>query len=381
MTAAEKLKDLYDQRPARTKELKREGKQVAGYFCCFIPEEILTAFDLVPFRLQGSQRDPIDRADAFIEPMACPFARSCFNRALKGEYDFLDAFIAPHSCDTIDRLYNIWFHNRPAAFHHLVNVPHMRERGADEFFRSELNYFIRCLEDWTGRRLNPERLKESIHLSNRKRALLRSLYELRKNDPPPISGTEVLEIQVAGMGIPVKDYVSLLEEYLEEVKARKTGMIDKRPRLFLWGNAIDDSAFVKLIEESGAWVVMDDLCTGSRSFWEDVPETEDPLEGLAKRYLNVPCPRSNFPRIGNRLIDLETRFGYIGEFVRSWNANGAIFYIVRYCDTCELEGPDLQDYLKEKGLPVLMLEDDYSFVTIGQLRTRVQAFIEMITGV
>lgn len=381
MTAAEKLKEMYDKRPQRAKELKEEGKKVAGYFCCFVPEEILTAFDLVPFRLQGSQKDPIDRADEFIEPMACPFARSCFNRALKGEYDFLDAFIAPHSCDTIDRLYNIWFQNRPAAFNHVINVPHMRDGGAEDFFRAELGYFVSCLEEWTGSKFDPGKLKEAIRLSNKKRKLLKALYELRKENPPLIPGAEVLEIQVAGMGIPVSEYVELLTALLDEVKARRKSDIPVRPRVFLWGNAIDDSAFIRLVEECGSWVVMDDLCTGSRSFWEEVPETEDPLEGLARRYLNVPCPRSNFHRAGIRSADLEARFGYIGEFVRSWKAEGAIFYLIRYCDTCELEGPDLRDYLKEMGIPVLMLEDDYSLMTIGQLRTRVQAFIEVMTGV
>ncbi|MCX7981343.1 MAG: 2-hydroxyacyl-CoA dehydratase family protein [Syntrophales bacterium] len=381
MTATEKLKKIYGERPKRTRELKEEGRKIAGYFCCFVPEEILSAFDLVPFRLQGNPKDPVDQADAFIEPMACPFARSCFNQALKGNYDFLDAFIAPHSCDTIDRLSNIWFHNRPVSFNHLLNVPHMRERGAEEFFRSELNYLVKCLEEWTGKKLVLEKLRETIRLSNKKRALLRNLYELRKKDPPPVSGAEMLEVLVAGMGIPVPEYVNLLTQYVEEVKSREVKSISLRPRLFLWGNAIDDSTFVQLVEHSGTWVVMDDLCTGSRSFWEDVPETSDPMEGLARRYLNVPCPRSNYPRTGHREVDLESRFGYVGAFVSSWKVGGAILYLIRYCDTCELEGPDLKDYLNKKGIPVLMLEDDYSLTTLGQLRTRVQAFVEMITGV
>jgi len=377
MTATETLKHLYLHREMRAKELKEEGLKVVGYFCCLVPEEIFSAFGLVPFRLQGSQRDVIDRADAYIEPMACPFARSCFNRALKGEYDFLDAFVAPHSCDTIDRIYSIWFHNHPADFNHLLNVPHMRERGAVDFFRAELAYLIKGLEEWTGRPINEEKLRSAIHLSNRKRNLLRELYEMRKHNPPPVSGAEVMEVMVAGMGLPVAEYVELLERYLEEVRWRKVGG-PPEPRLFIWGNEIDDSAFIQLIEESGAMVVMDDLCTGSRSFWHEVPETADPLMDIAQRYLSIPCPRSNFTLTGNRKQDLENRFGYIGEFVEAWKVDGAIFYIIRYCDTCELEGPDLRDYLKEKGIPVLMLEDDYSLVTIGQLRTRIQAFLEMI---
>ena len=123
---------------------------------------------------------------------------------------------------------------------------------------------------------------------------------------------------------------------------------------------------------------MDDLCTGSRFFWQDVPETDDPVDALARRYLSTHCPRSLKPQAGNRSEDLENRFGYIREFISKWKADGAIFYIVRYCDTCELEGPDLREYLTGLKLPVLMIEDDYSTSTIGQLRTRIQAFLEMI---
>jgi benzoyl-CoA reductase/2-hydroxyglutaryl-CoA dehydratase subunit BcrC/BadD/HgdB len=141
---------------------------------------------------------------------------------------------------------------------------------------------------------------------------------------------------------------------------------------------MDDTAFVELVEGSGAHVVMDDLCTGTRFFWDDVPETSDPLEGLARRYLYVHCPRSHVPMKDGREADLENRYGYIDGFVKDWKASGAIFYIVRFCDTCELEGPDLREYLSDKGIPVLMIEDDYSTSTIGQLRTRVQAFLEMM---
>jgi benzoyl-CoA reductase/2-hydroxyglutaryl-CoA dehydratase subunit BcrC/BadD/HgdB len=106
--------------------------------------------------------------------------------------------------------------------------------------------------------------------------------------------------------------------------------------------------------------------------------TEDPLDGIAVRYLGVHCPRSFVPKTETREKDLEARYGHIGRFIGQWRVNGAIFYIVRYCDTCELEGPDLREYLSGMGLPVLMIEDDYSVSTIGQLRTRVQAFLEMI---
>lgn len=378
MTAIAQLQELYTERSKRARQLHHSGKKVIGYFCCFVPDEIITAFDMVPYRLQGSQSAPIDQADAYIEPMACPFVRSCFNLALNGEYDFLDGFVAPHSCDTVERMYHIWRYYKPAPFTHFINVPHMMGPSSDEFYHKELEFFIKDLEKWSGKKLDTGKFKEAIRLYNQRRAILRELYELRRPDPPLVSGIEITEVLVAGMGIPAAEHVELVKKFIAEAKGRSKPKPQKLPRIFLWGNEIDDIAFIKLIEESGAHVVMDDLCTGSRFFWDDVPETNDPLDGIVSRYLHMHCPRSNMPKAETRKKDLENRYGYIHRFIQEWNANGVIFYIVRYCDTCELEGPDLREYLNEMKLPVLMIEDDYSTSTIGQLRTRIQAFLEMI---
>ncbi|MBN1662081.1 MAG: 2-hydroxyacyl-CoA dehydratase [Deltaproteobacteria bacterium] len=378
MTSITQMEDLYTQRGKRARELHAAGQKVVGYFCCFVPDEIIAAFDMIPYRIQGCMSEPIDRADAHIEPMACPFARSCFNMAIKGDYSFLDGFVVPHSCDTIERMYHIWRENTPAAFNHFLNVPHMMGPSSDAFYRKELEFFIKALEDWSGKTFDPAKLKDAIKLYNQRRARLRELYALRKPDPPLVSGAEITQLLVAGMGMPADEHIELIDGLIGEIMRRPQPKGPKQPRIFIWGNEIDDTAFIKLVEESGASVVMDDLCTGSRFFWDDVPETADPLDGIVSRYLHIHCPRSYKPAAETREDDLENRFGYIGEFVKTWHADGVIFYIIRYCDTCELEGPDLREYLNVKGLPVLMIEDDYSTSTIGQLRTRVQAFLEMI---
>jgi len=379
MTAIAQFQELYTERGKRARQLHNSGKKVIGYFCCFVPDEIITAFDMVPYRIQGSQSVPIDQADAYIEPMACPFARNCFNLALKGKYDFLDGFVAPHSCDTVERMYHIWRHYKPAPFTHLINVPHMMGPSSEEFYRKELEFFIKGIERWSGKKLETAKLKEAVRLYNERRAILRELYELRKPNPPLVSGSEITMVLVAGMGIPAAEHIELVKKFIAKAKGRPKPKAQKLPRIFIWGNEIDDITFIKLIEESGAYVVMDDLCTGTRFFWDDVPETNDPLDGIVNRYLHTHCPRSFIPKAETRRKDLENRYGYINHFIKEWNANGIIFYIVRYCDTCELEGPDLREYLNEMKLPVLMIEDDYSTSTIGQLRTRVQAFIEMIS--
>lgn len=114
---------------------------------------------------------------------------------------------------------------------------------------------------------------------------------------------------------------------------------------------------------------------------EKVVSYTQPKSAIRLGTRGIPCPRTYIPQAETRQEDLENRFGYLRSFITEFKVNGAIFYIIRYCDTYELDAPDVRDYLKEQGIPVLVLEDEYNLATIGQLRTRIQAFLEMIRGI
>ena len=142
------------------------------------------------------------------------------------------------------------------------------------FTAKNWNILFNTLEEFSGKKLDEGKLRDAIKLYNRRRALLRELYELRKSDPPLVSGTEITKVLVAGMGIPAAEHIELVQAFIAEVKNRPAPKADGLPRIFIWGNEIDDIAFIRLVEECGAHVVMDDLCTGTRFFWDDVPETD-----------------------------------------------------------------------------------------------------------
>jgi len=250
-----------------------------------------------------------------------------------------------------------------------------------EFFKQELKAFQRSLEGYTGKKLTQEGLDRAIELHNQNRSLLQQLYDLRKPEPPLIYGTEVIRVLVAGMGLPVEEFNGLLEEVIEELP-RRPGRPTPKPRVMLYGSEIDDDAFVRLVEESGANVVMDDLCTASRSFLHPVEATPDRLDGLVDRYLGkVNCPRTCRPRTGSPEEDREERFGYLQEFARDFGVQGVIFYIIRFCDTYEFDVPDVRDFLEGAGYRVLHLEDDYNLPSPAQLRTRIEAFLETLSPV
>jgi benzoyl-CoA reductase/2-hydroxyglutaryl-CoA dehydratase subunit BcrC/BadD/HgdB len=214
--------------------------------------------------------------------------------------------------------------------------------------------------------------------------LVRELYDLRKSDPPLISGTEIIEVMVALMSIPVNEGSELLRQIIGEVKARTDGPKKKAHRLLLWGTVIDNTALVEMIENVGANVVMDDTCVGSRAYFPLVQPTDNPLDGLSRRYLvDIKCPRTYHEAAygdtkKDYMKDLEHRFGYLKDFAKEWNADGVILQSIRYCDIHGYDTPGLQDYLNHIGLPNIYIEHDYSEGALAPLRTRVQGFLELI---
>jgi bzd-type benzoyl-CoA reductase N subunit len=374
-----RAKEIYRNRDERAKELKKEGKKIIGYFCCYPPLEIMTALDFVPFRILGDMREPITAADSCLPTIICPFTRSCMDLGLKGRYDFLDGVVGSHSCDTTQNVHAIWRYYLKPVYSHFLDVPHVVHQPSVKFFKAELATFKKTLEEFAGREISLESLRQAIKVCNEQRALVRELYELRKAEPPPLSGTEMTQIVVALLSLPVAEGIELLKGIIEEVKERRDGPQRGKARVLVWGTPIDDMAIVELIEDCGANIVMDDTCIGSRFYWHEVELTEDPLDGLAARYLDkIYCPRIFRETGETRQADLERRFGYLRDFARDWKAQGVILQVIKYCDIHGYELPDLGDYLRQEGFPALPIEHDYNVAALEPLRTRLQAFIEML---
>ena len=370
-------KRLYQNRDQRARELRNEGKKVMGYICCQPPVEMITAAGMVPYRIMGTL-EPITEADAYLETLMCPYVRSCFDLGIKGKYDFVDGVVWPHTCDNIQKTSDIWKHYIPHSYFQYLEVPHMTDSSAFEFFSAELRVLMESLEEYAGVKITEERLKEAIKVHNESRTLLRKLSSLRKQDPPLISGTEMTQVLIAAMSIPVTECNEMLSNIIREVQTRKDGP-QKAARLLLYGSEIDDIAFINLVEGCGANVVIDDLCIGTKHYWKDVATDGNPLKNLADHYLGeVMCPRTFRRSPGTRQQDLDNRFGYIRDFAKEFNVSGAILYIIRYCDTFEFDAPEVRDYLQEMGIPVLHMEDDYSLTSIQGFKTRIQAFLEMM---
>jgi len=380
-----RVREIYQDRPQRAKELREQGKKVMGYLCIYPAVEIMTAFDLVPYRIFGDMRETITKADTYLPTVVCPFLRSCLDLGLKGKYDFLDGVVFSHICDVGAQLPGMWNQFVQTPYSYFIDTPHTIHQAAQEHEKNLLKNFQKSLEEFTGKELAPGKLKEAIEVHNQQRVLVRELYDLKKSDPPLISGAETLQVMGALMSLPVEDGSELLRQVINEVKERKDGPPKKAGRLLVWGSVIDDTPLIEMMESLDANVVMDDTCVGSRAYFADVKLTDDPLDGLAYRYLvELKCPRTFRERVFGEtkkdyMADLENRFNYLRDFAKDWKANGVILQSIRYCDGHGYEVPGLRDYLTSIGLPSIYLEHDYSEGALAPLRTRVQGFLEVMS--
>ena len=349
---------------------KDQGGKVVGYFCSTVPEEMITAAGMVPFRMRATGSTSTEESDAFYSSINCSFPRHCFNLALIGEFKFLDGIICVNSCDHVRRIYDNWKRFVPIDFIEVMSLP--RKTGPDqvEWYRDELAMLKGNIEKHFGLEISDDTLWKAIKLHNETRRLQKKLYELRKQEKPPITGAETLAVMVAGTAMPKEQYNEMLRELLDELSGSE-GPGTHRARLLIVGGILDDPAYVKVIEDQGGLVVTDSTCFGSRLMWVEVDESaSDPIAALAQYYI---ADRPSCPRMYG---EHDNRAKYVIDMCREFNCDGAIGERLMFCDSWLVEHYMLGQDLKAVNIPFLKLDREYLTSGIGQLRTRVQAFLE-----
>ncbi|GAB4268236.1 MAG: double-cubane-cluster-containing anaerobic reductase [Deferrisomatales bacterium] len=380
----EEARDVIRTRRQRAEARRGEGRKVIGYLSMHVPLEIVEALDLVPFRMLGDIREPVTEADRGLPAAFCPYMRSVLDLSLKGRFSFLDGFAMAHPCDAQEKTVRVISSFVEFPFTHFLDVPSTVHEYAVAYFRDQIRDFQRELEAFAGRKVTDEALGETIRLYNEQRRLVRELYKRKRPDPPRLSGRETLEVILAVQSLPVREGNALLREVLAEVDARDGAVPGGRPRVLVWGSVIDDGAYLDVIESSGANVVTDDLDEGTRPYRADVESDGDPIEQLARRYLQgIPTARTfvdagQGPRRKDNLEDLEARYGYLGRDIREWSVDGVILQSVRYCDPHGYELVDVMDYLEHLGAPCIYVEHNYSEGALAPMRTRIEAFLETL---
>ncbi|MFH1436321.1 MAG: 2-hydroxyacyl-CoA dehydratase family protein [Pseudomonadota bacterium] len=353
------------------KDWKTKGGKVAGVRCLFVPEEIIWAAGMLPWPMVGTP-EPVRLADAYFQSCSCEFARNVFDQALEGKLDFLDCAALSNTCDAMRRLYDMWKRYIESSPVIMINNPQklMTEKNR-EFFLEELKLFRQRMEEASGEKVTDEKLAGAIELYNETRSLLREIYLLRKQDPPPLTGVEAFEVAMAATIMPKDMANPLLRKLIEELGGRQ-GPDGYDARILVTGSIIDNPALISMIEEEGGMVVADDLCTTSKYFWYTVEagKSDDPLDAIY-RYLNRrPLCACMHP--------VEARMDFLMELVEEFKVDAVIDFNLKYCHSFMYEAPLLKRELESRGISTTVLEVGHDMSGHGQLRTRIQAFIEML---
>jgi len=352
---------------------KAEGKKVVGYFCSYVPEEILYAANILPVRVRAPGCEKTTSADVYFSQHNCSFMRSCLEFALEGKYKYLDGMVFTNSCDharrVFDTLKEICSDKFP--FLEFISVPHKTTEQSISFYRDELNAFQNKVVAFSGVKITEENLKQAIEVYNETRRLLKRVYALRQGATPALTGAESLSVVLAGLSIPKDQYNRLLESLVTEMGEAK-GISDYKARLMISGaGGCDDPAYFKIIEDLGGLIVTDSLCFGSRYFWEPVKMNGDLMLSLATSYLNRPS-------CAGMTDGVFKRSDYVKAMVEEFKVDGVIYERMRYCDLWGGQILHLRQELKAAGIPLLELEREYILGSTGQLKTRAQAFLERI---
>ena len=366
----EQFKDWYENRHDYAKKWKkRTGGKVIGYFCTYVPEEILYAANILPVRILGSH-EPQDVSEPHIFAMFCPFCRDCLAQGLKGRYDYLDGITIAQSCLHIRQTYTSWDLHIPVDFKYYLPHPmHVQSPHAVPYLTEELKEFKKAVEVWTGKQITEEDLKRGIEIMNTNRRLLQQVYELRKKPNPPLTGFEAMIMVVSSQMTDKREHNKALEILLEKLPSRS--LDEPGERLMILGSEDDDTEFVAMVEDLGARIVIDEHCTGTRYFYEEVNTNGDALASIAERYVKrIPCPSKDWPK--------RTRLDHIVKLAKAYDIQGAIVMQMKFCDPHELDTPAIKEALEnDVGVPTIFLEFDVT-VPIGQFKTRVEAFLEII---
>jgi benzoyl-CoA reductase/2-hydroxyglutaryl-CoA dehydratase subunit BcrC/BadD/HgdB len=368
-------------RPASLKEAKEKGVKIIGYLPGnYVPEEMIYASGAIPIGLtDGGSPHPADTALPVVPQIICPFARAQVGeRLLKTNpyYSMLDLVIAPITCQHLKKAAEIWeYYGDIKVFK--LGIPHQYDGDFElEYYTDRLRVLKDRLEAFTGNKITDNKLSEAIELYNKMRGLLKNISLMRRNLLPPLTALEFVKLNHASFYADPVFMVNELESFYKGLERSQPTDKSNRPRLLLAGPnlARGDYKILELIEAAGGEVVIEELCEGMRYYWHPIENNGDPFQSLAKGYLRdrVPCA---FMRSSTR-----KRLDFVLQLITDFCASGVIWYELLCCETYDQESYYFNKKLREQNIPMLIVESNYDISDAGPVRTRIEAFIELMKG-
>ncbi|MEO0136464.1 MAG: double-cubane-cluster-containing anaerobic reductase [candidate division WOR-3 bacterium] len=373
------LHESHGGRVAELIEEKSKGKKIVGFFCIYVPEEIIMALDLVPIALCGGTNFSVPYAEKMLPRDICPLVKSTLGLAFSKTCPYAPIKSLAVGETTCDAKKKVWDILAQKVNFHIMELPQKKNAIDLHLWDNEIHSLAENLERLAERKLNPSVLKEKIEIMNNKRKALQRLAKLRIKEPIPISGLDTLVVMQAALNDEPVRFTKKVEELCDELEDRiKKGISpfsDKAKRIMVSGcpSVMGNWKIHSLIETSGGAVVVDETCTGVKYFKDLVDTKANDVDGLlgaiADRYLKINC--SCFTPNNDRL-DMARNLAKEG------NVKGVVQYILQYCHTYNIEAIRIEGALKQDNIPSLKIVTDYSEEDTAQLRTRIEAFLETL---
>ena len=352
-----------------------DNRPVIGWFCTYTPEELIIAGGFTPSRIMGSKK--IVKSESYFPINFCPYIKSVWDSLLSGISN-IRALVFTNSCDGMRRLYdtaNTYLKDTPS---YLLDVPRLRGEDSTAFFKDNLINMKRFIENTAGSRISEKEIKNAVVLMNKKRRFLENFSRIFKMSPYLIYISTYYRIMELSMSSEPHTFTDDLEKYIEHIEEHtgknKTILKTKKersPGVMIIGNLITEEKLWNMLSAMKLRLAADDLCISSRYFKNQVDtDSKDLFASLAGRYLNKPSCM--------RMADLGLKLKEIENTITENSIKGVIFISLKFCDTVLYSFPLLKERFNEMGIPVLYLEMEYNNFSEGQLKTRIQAFLEML---
>ncbi len=343
-----------------------------GWFCGYTPLEVLLAAGFVPVRVSG-HTGSVSKADSCLHANMCHYVRSALDAALNGAYDELKGAVFVNSCDAMRRLYDVWRKHVNMDFTFLLDLPRGQSEEDVAYYQNEIQKLRNAISAHFSVDITDKQIKAAAHIYSEGRDQYKALNDLRRETPPRISGYDIANMAALFSSTSPEKWGAYALTLTTE-KSEQSAPAVKRLRMILDGSPVHNPEVISFIEDCGFDVVAENFCSGSRHFDLNTgkPNTGDILHDLSAAYLaRPPCARMmRFEERAARLIDIVKTFG----------AHGVIHISLKFCDTYLYDVPRLRKKLAAEGIRSLFLETDGTIGSIGQLKTRIEAFAEMIGG-
>ena len=375
---------LEDANNELVRKAEAEGDLAIGYTCFHAPEVLLNLGNCFSVRLRAPHTNSMELATYYMANNSCEFSRALLERALEGNYSFLHAMAGVDVCEANNRaienmeIMHMQGEDKEKFFYCNLDIPYSDDEDCVEHIREQVSRkILKPMHENYGVDISDAAIRAAVSEHNEVSRIITEIGELRKLDDPPITGYEFAVIVLASYTCPKRLILPLLRETLEEVKTRRPDAERSyRVRVAVVGSEIDDPNLIKLIESCGALVVADRFCYGSFPGRQviELTDDEDALTQVCRWYLqNTECPRQS------ALHRVKYRNDHVAQLVREFKADGAIYEQMKFCTYWSYERVIANQIMpRDYGISILSVDRPYIVGQSGQLRTRVQAFVESL---